>query len=119
MRYNGNISSMRWQNGTSAAKSGYKFSYETVVDYASLPYVVAGYYYYVKDHLGNVRVVLNENGNVEQKTNYYAFGGVFCTNIDGYNKGQDLQPYKYNGKELDRTTMAHETMMLLSASLQQ
>ena len=80
----------------------YEFK-ETVVDYASLPYVVAGYYYYVKDHLGNVRVVLNENGNVEQKTNYYAFGGVFCTNIDGYNKGQDLQPYKYNGKELDRT----------------
>ena len=66
---------MQWQNGTSAAKSGYKFSYETVVDYASLPYVVAGYYYYVKDHFGNVRVVLNENGNVEQKTNYYAFGG--------------------------------------------
>ena len=56
---------MRWQNGTSAAKSGYKFSYETVVDYASLPYVVAGYYYYVKDHLGNVRVVLNEDGNVD------------------------------------------------------
>ena len=61
---------MQWQNGTSAAKSGYKFSYETVVDYASLPYVVAGYYYYVKDRLGNVRVVLNGNGDVEQKTNY-------------------------------------------------
>ena len=28
LRYNGNISSMQWQNGTSAAKSGYKFSYD-------------------------------------------------------------------------------------------
>ncbi|MBO5612560.1 MAG: hypothetical protein J5918_08195, partial [Prevotella sp.] len=26
--YNGNISSMQWQNGASAAKSGYKFSYD-------------------------------------------------------------------------------------------
>ena len=27
LRYNGNISGMQWQNGASAAKSGYKFSY--------------------------------------------------------------------------------------------
>ncbi len=28
LRYNGNISSMQWQNGASAVKSGYKFSYD-------------------------------------------------------------------------------------------
>ena len=28
LRYNGNIISMQWQNGASAAKSGYKFSYD-------------------------------------------------------------------------------------------
>ena len=27
LRYNGNISGMQWQNGASAAKSRYKFSY--------------------------------------------------------------------------------------------
>ncbi len=28
LRYNGNISGMQWQNGASAAKSGYKFGYD-------------------------------------------------------------------------------------------
>ncbi|MCR4700140.1 MAG: hypothetical protein K5757_04210 [Bacteroidaceae bacterium] len=28
LRYNGNIISMQWQNGASAAKSGYKFGYD-------------------------------------------------------------------------------------------
>ena len=49
----------------------------------------------------NNRVVIDEDGNVRQVTNYYPFGGVFSTTA--YNSGDDLQPYKYNGKELDRT----------------
>ena len=59
------------------------------------------YHYYTQDHLGNNRVVVGENGIVKQVTNYYPFGGVFSTTA--YNSGDDLQPYKYNGKELDRT----------------
>ena len=49
----------------------------------------------------NNRAVINEFGVVRQVTNYYPFGGVFSTTA--YNHGDDLQPYKYNGKELDRT----------------
>ena len=49
----------------------------------------------------NNRAVIDEDGNVAQVTNYYPFGGVFSTTV--YNSGDDLQPYKYNGKELDRT----------------
>jgi len=49
----------------------------------------------------NNRAVINEFGVVRQVTNYYPFGGVFSTTA--YNSGDDLQPYKYNGKELDRT----------------
>lgn len=49
----------------------------------------------------NDRAVINEIGDVRQVTNFYPFGGVFCTTA--YNRGDDLQPYKYNGKELDRT----------------
>ncbi|MDQ6482671.1 RHS repeat-associated core domain-containing protein, partial [Dyadobacter sp. LHD-138] len=30
--------------------------------------------YYVKDHLGNVRVVFNENGDILQKNDFYPFG---------------------------------------------
>ena len=55
------------------------------------------YHYYLQDHLGNNRVVLNANGTVEQVNHYYAFGGLF-----GENTGDGVQPYKYNGKEFDR-----------------
>ena len=55
------------------------------------------YHFYVKDHLGNNRMVVNANGTVEQVNHYYAFGGLM-----GENTGSDLQDFKYNGKELDR-----------------
>ncbi|KXB46393.1 RHS repeat-associated core domain protein [Bacteroidales bacterium KA00344] len=54
------------------------------------------YHYYLQDHLGNNRVVVQANGTVEQVNHYYPFGGLFDENI-----GDDKQPYKYNGKELD------------------
>ena len=56
------------------------------------------FHYYTQDHLGNNRIVMNEDGTVEQITHYYPFGGTF--NDAGLNAG--LQHYKYNGKELDR-----------------
>ena len=56
------------------------------------------FHYYTQDHLGNNRIVTNEDGTVEQIVHYYPFGGTF--NDAGLNAG--LQQYKYNGKELDR-----------------
>ena len=53
------------------------------------------YHYYLKDHQGNNRVVVDEEGTVEEVNHYYPFGGVFSST-------GDAQPYKYNGKELDR-----------------
>ncbi|WP_158642991.1 DUF6443 domain-containing protein [Mucilaginibacter ginsenosidivorax] len=56
------------------------------------------YEYTLKDHLGNTRVLIGQDGQVAQQTDYYAFGlemnrgGVVVPNPD--NK------YKYNGKEL-------------------
>lgn len=55
------------------------------------------FHYYTKDHLGNNRTVVNENGTLEQVTHYYPFGGIFGDAT--LNAG--IQPYKYNGKELD------------------
>ena len=52
-----------------------------------------------RDHLGNIREVLDANGAVCQYPNYYAFGAPFC--MPGTYMGASLQPYKYNGKELD------------------
>ena len=52
------------------------------------------YHYYLKDHQGNNRVVINQSGTVEEANHYYPFGGVFAST-------GNTQPYKYNGKELD------------------
>ena len=55
------------------------------------------YHYYVKDHLGNNRVVVNGDGKVEETNSYYPYGGLMAdnTNINS------VQPYKYIGKEFD------------------
>jgi len=58
------------------------------------------YYFYIKDHLGNNRVVADRVGTVVQATNYYPFGLSFAENPP--RTDQDKQPYKFNGKELDR-----------------
>ncbi len=56
------------------------------------------YHYCLRDHLGNIRVVFDQTGSVEQVNHYYAFGGLMR---ESTNPG--VQPYKYGGKELDRT----------------
>ena len=57
-------------------------------------------YYYNKDHLGNIREVVNMGGTVEQVTNYYPFGAPYAD--PNAVMGATVQSYKYNGKELDR-----------------
>ena len=55
------------------------------------------YHYYLKDHLGNNRVVVSSKGEVEQVTHYYPYGGIMAESTS-----ESVQRYKYNGKELDR-----------------
>ena len=55
------------------------------------------YYYYVKDYQGNIREVLDEAGNVVESNGYYPYGMPYADNYTS------VQPYKYGGKELDRT----------------
>ena len=56
------------------------------------------YHYFYRDHLGNVRLVMGSptgsGGQVEERNDYYPFGGLIA------DLGS-VQPYKYNGKELD------------------
>lgn len=59
---------------------------------------VTGWHYYIRDYMGNVRMVVNENGTTEQETYYYPYGGV----IGDISTNQNLQKYKFEGKELDR-----------------
>jgi RHS repeat-associated protein len=65
--------------------------------YITLSESTPTYHYYLRDHEGNNRVVLNQSGTVEQVNHYYPFGGLMGESTAG-----GVQPYKYNGKELDR-----------------
>ncbi len=68
---------------------------------------VPTYYFYLKDHQGNNRVVVAENDSIVQTNHYYPYGALFAESSNG-----DVQRFKYNGllsdvtngnKELDRT----------------
>lgn len=65
--------------------------------YITLSGATPAYHYYLKDHQGNNRVVIDQAGTVEQVNHYYPFGGLFGEGLQTSN-----QPYRYNGKELDR-----------------
>ena len=61
-------------------------------------YVFAGEWnYYVQDHLGSTRVILNESGNVKQYYDYDPFGKTLRESIAGTEKAK----YRFTGKELD------------------
>ena len=61
-------------------------------------YIEGGvYHYYLTDHIGNNRLVVDESGAVVQKNHYYPFGMPFADGLS-----PEAQPYKYNGKELDQ-----------------
>lgn len=55
------------------------------------------YHFYIKDHLGNDRIVADADGSVEERDDYYPFGALM-----GDSRNTETQRFKYNGKELDR-----------------
>jgi RHS repeat-associated protein len=56
------------------------------------------YYYYLKDHQGNTRIVLNQN-NVQVEISHYYPDGMRFTPESSTNSA--ALPYRYNGKELE------------------
>jgi len=62
--------------------------------------------FHLTDHLGNVRVTVNEQGDVIQRQGFYPFGGSF-------NEWKGTNPenkYTYNGVEFDVPTGMFETL---------
>ncbi len=58
-------------------------------------------YYYIKDHLGSIRITIDETGNVVNAQDYYSFGGILRSYITG---GLNDERYKFTGKERDTST---------------
>ena len=64
------------------------------------------YHFFVTDHLGNVRVVVNDAGVVEQVNQFYPYG-------EATDMGQALpasvdNPYKWGGKEWNEDQDAYD-----------
>ena len=104
MDYAGNIR-YRWQNLHNVGdvyNYWYHFDdgYLAIMPVQTSPtayHYIPSYHYQVRDHQGNIRVVVDEVGNLEQKNEYFAYGGPWVSSTN-----QGFQPFKYNNKELDR-----------------
>ena len=69
-RYNGNISSMQWQNGASAAKSGYKFSYDGLNRLTSAIYGEGDDMSQNADRFSEKGIAYNANGSIYRMKRY-------------------------------------------------
>ena len=58
----------------------------------------ANYHYYMRDYMGSVCVVTDDEGNIEQQNAYYAWGGIYSA----MSVTPALQDRKYSGKPFDR-----------------
>ena len=108
-----NISRMQWQSGKDHVLRGYDFAYDGLNRLEESTYAEGAdmsqnkssfdnnqnptFLYYEKDHLGSVRMVVNEKGTIEQVNHYYPFGGVY----GDLSYNAEIQKSKYIGKEFD------------------
>ena len=59
------------------------------------------YMFFIKDHLGSVRAVVSETGEVQQTNDYYPYGDLFSTAETADSNGNR---YRFTGKELGDET---------------
>ena len=58
--------------------------------------------YYVTDHLGSTRMVVDSNDSIRETINYYPFGSEMQMVNPALLTGGTSHPYRFTGKELDR-----------------
>lgn len=57
--------------------------------------------YYITDHLGSTRKVVDSNNNTKETINYYPFGSEMKMQDPAQMAGDTWQPYRFTSKELD------------------
>ena len=58
--------------------------------------------YYVTDHLGSTRMVVDSNDSIRETINYYPFGSEIQMENPALLNGDTSHPFRFTGKELDR-----------------
>lgn len=58
--------------------------------------------YYVTDHLGSTRMVVDSNDSIKEVINYYPFGSEMRMELPAQMAGDTSHPFRFTGKELDR-----------------
>jgi RHS repeat-associated protein len=79
----------------------YQYGYETVYVTVKRP---KHFYFYVKDHLGSTRAVVDEAGEVVEAYDYYPFG---LQSRSLKEKGDPLTKETFTGKEQDTESNLH------------
>lgn len=83
------------------------YSYEKVlVDGGFITAADMRYHFFATDHLGNVRVVVNDAGVVEQVNQFYPYGEA--TDMGQVFQETTDKPYKWSGKEWDEDQGAYD-----------
>ena len=58
--------------------------------------------YYITDHLGSTRMVVDSNDSIRETINYYPFGSEMRMENPALLTGGNSHPFRFTGKELDR-----------------
>ena len=58
--------------------------------------------YYVTDHLGSTRMVVDSNDSIREVINYYPFGSEMRMEAPAQITSDTSHPFRFTGKELDR-----------------
>ena len=58
--------------------------------------------YYIADHLGSTRMVVDSNDSIRETISYYPFGSEMRISNPAQMSGDTSHPFRFTGKELDR-----------------
>lgn len=96
------VGSVEWQGSTLKRIATGEGQWIASLDTNNMP--LYRYHYYLTDHLGNVRLVVDEKGTLIQKADYYPFGLAIPLSTGTTDSLRLANKYLYNGKELQPET---------------